>query len=226
MQYDDVMARLESMGSERDRQGMGRFGINVESAYGISIYELRKIAKEIGTDHDLAQQLWDSGIHEARILASFIEDPEQVTDKQMECWVADFNSWDLCDQVCGLFEETPFARQKIVEWSRRDEEFVTRAAFAMIAGLAVHDKKAPDESFEPFLDLIVEQATDERNFVKKAVNWALRNIGKRSLRLNQRTIAIAADLRDSPDKAARWIGSNAYRELTSDKVQQRLLAKR
>jgi 3-methyladenine DNA glycosylase AlkD len=222
MNCDMVIARLESMGSERDRQGMGYFGINVDNALGISIYELRKVAKEIGKDHDLALQLWDSGIHEARILASYIEDPHQMTEAQMERWVADFDSWDLCDQVCGLFEETPFVHQKIDEWSRREEEFVKRASFALIAGVAVHDKKAPDELFEGFFLLIVEQSKDDRNFVKKAVNWALRNVGKRNHSLNQHAIAIAAELKGSSNRAARWIGSNAYRELTSNKVQDRL----
>jgi 3-methyladenine DNA glycosylase AlkD len=222
MDCDIVIARLRSMGSEHDRQGMGRFGINVDNALGISIYELRKVAKEIGTDHDLALQLWDTGIHEARILASYIEDPHQMTEAQMERWVADFDSWDLCDQVCGLFEETPFVHQKIFEWSRRDGEFVKRAAFALIAGVAVHDKKASDDPFESFFPLIVEQSTDNRNFVKKAVNWALRNVGKRNHSLNQQAIAIAAELKESSDRAARWIGSNAHRELTSNKVQDRL----
>jgi 3-methyladenine DNA glycosylase AlkD len=219
---DDVMARLRELRNDENRAGMARFGINTETAYGISIYELRPIAKEIGTDHDLAQELWATGVHEARILASYIDDPAQVTDEQMEQWVADFDSWDLCDQVCGMFERTPHARRKVLEWSERDEEFVKRAAFAIVAGLAVHDKKAPDSDFEEFFPLIVAQSTDGRNFVKKAVNWALRNIGKRNLALNQRAIELAAQLKESDDRTARWIGSDAYRELTSEKVQARL----
>jgi 3-methyladenine DNA glycosylase AlkD len=220
--YDEVIARLHSMGNEHNRQGMGRYGINIDNALGISIYELRKVAREIGVDHDLASDLWDSGIHEARILASYIADPGLMTDDQVERWVADFDSWDICDQVCDLFERLPAVEEKIIAWSRRDEEFVKRAAFALIAGVAVHDRDASDEQFVPYLQLIREQSTDNRNFVRKAVNWALRNIGKRNRNLNQQAIALSAELKDSDDKAARWVGSNAYRELTSNKVQDRL----
>jgi 3-methyladenine DNA glycosylase AlkD len=219
---DEVMARFRGLRNDEKRAGMARFGINTETAYGISIYELRPIAKEIGTDHYLAQELWASGVHEARILASYVEDPSQVTEEQMERWVADFDSWDLCDQVCGMFEQTSHARRKVVEWSERDEEFVKRAAFAIVAGLAVHDKQAPDSDFEAFFPLIVAQSTDGRNFVKKAVSWALRNIGKRDLHLNQRALEVASRLKESCDRTARWIGFDAYRELSSEKVRARL----
>ena len=222
MKHEDVIVRLRSMGSEYDRQGMGRFGIKIENAFGVSIHELRKLAKEIGTDHDLALDLWDSGFHEARILAGFIDDSDMVTEAQMERWVADFDSWDLCDQICRLFEKTPYVQRKINEWSDSDEEFVKRAAFVLIAGVAVREKQAPDEQFLGYLRLIREQATDDRNFVRKAINWALRNIGKRNRRLNQSAVSLAMELKESGDRSARWIGSNAYRELTSEKVQDRL----
>jgi 3-methyladenine DNA glycosylase AlkD len=220
--HNEILARLRSMGSENDRQGMARFGINTEHALGISIYELRKVAREIGTNHELALQLWATGVHEARILASYIDDPAQLTAEQLETWVADFDSWDLCDQVCGLFEQTPFVHRKIIEWSRREEEFVRRAAFAMIAGLAVHDRQLSNSVFEQYFRLIVESSTDERRYVKKAVNWALRNIGKRNPVLNQRATMIAVHLKQSKSRSARWIGSNAYLELTGEKVQSRL----
>jgi 3-methyladenine DNA glycosylase AlkD len=200
---------------------MARFGINPENTLGISIPPLRTLAKEIGKDHDLAQALWATGIHEARILAAFVDDPRQVTEGQMESWVADFDSWDVCDQVCGnLFDRTPFAYEKAVEWSGREEEFVRRAAFALMAYLAVHDKKADDAKFEPFFPLIIGASTDERNFVKKAVNWALRQIGKRSRYLHERAIEVAREISKIESKAARWIAADALKELESDKIQK------
>jgi 3-methyladenine DNA glycosylase AlkD len=199
---------------------MARFGINPENTLGISIPTLRSLAKEIGKDHALAEELWTSGIHEARILAAFIDDPKQVTEEQMDRWVAEFDSWDVCDQACGsLFDRTPFAYQKALEWSARDEEFVRRAAFALMAYLAVHDKKAGDDKFEGFFPLIVAAATDERNFVKKAVNWALRQIGKRNQNLNAKAIETAQDISKIDSKAARWIANDALKELTSDRIK-------
>jgi 3-methyladenine DNA glycosylase AlkD len=220
--YGDVIDRLKSMGSEHNRQGMGRYGINVDRALGISIYELRNVAKEIGTDHQLALELWDSDIHEARILASFIADPDALSETEMERWVSDFDSWDMCDQVCDLFQRTPFARRKVLEWAQRQEEFVRRAGFVLIAHFAVYDKQAPDDFFTDYFPLIREGARDDRNFVNKAVNWSLRNIGKRNLELNQRAIELAAELKESSDRAVRRVGSAAWRELTSDRVQARL----
>ena len=181
---EEILARLHSLANPANVAGMARYGINTHNTLGISIYTLRPLAKEIGRDHQLALALWDTGIHEARILASYIDDPRQVTEEQLEHWVADFDSWDVCDQVCELIGMTPYAYQKVFEWSERAEEFVKRAAFALIAELAVHDKSAPDEKFEQFLPLILRESTDVRNYVKKAVNWALRNIGKRDRRLN------------------------------------------
>ena len=202
--------------------GMSKFGINPENTYGISIPKLREIAKDIGKNHQLALELWKSDIHEARILASFIDEPEKVTENQLEKWVRDFDSWDVCDQVCNLFEKTPYAYQKAIEWTNRKEEFIKRAAFALMAGLAVHDKEASDEQFEQFFPLIRKAATDDRNFVKKAGNWALRNIGKRNKALNERAIEIAREIQEMNSKTAKWIASDALRELSSQAIQKRL----
>ena len=223
MQAEDVLKRLESLADPEAVAGMAKFAVGGQHTLGISVPTLRRMAKEIGKDHDLAQELWASGIHEARLLATMIDMPKQVTEKQMEAWVTDFDSWDVCDQCClNLFRKTPFAYDKAEEWSRREEEFVKRAGFALIATLAVHDKKAADETFIAFLPIINREAVDERNFVKKAVNWALRQIGKRNLNLNQAAIQTAQEIQQWDSKSARWIAADALRELTSDKVQQRL----
>jgi len=222
----EVLVRLRAMASRRNAEGMARFGIRpATTTLGISIWDLRKLKREIGTDHRLARQLWASEIHEARILASFVEDPARVTEPQMDRWVRSFDSWDIVDQVSALFAATPYARAKIREWSTRDEEFVKRAAFALIAELAWFDKTMTDRQFEAFFPLITRASTDERNFVRKAVNWALRNIGKRNRRLNRSAVALARKLRASESRSARWIGADALRELTSDKVRQRLSAR-
>jgi len=218
----DILMRLKALSNPKAVSGMSGFGINPKDAYGISIPQLRKIAKGIGRDHELAKQLWGSRIHEARILASYIDEPMKVTEAQLEKWVKDFDSWDVCDQVCDLFEETPYAYKKATEWSSRKEEFVKRAAFALIAGLAVHDKKASDNQFEQFFPIIKHEATDDRNFVKKAVNWALRNIGKRNKRLNAKAIKLARGIHKMDSKTAKWIASDALRELTSQAIQKRL----
>ena len=218
----EVLARLKGMRNEKNRAGMARFGINTENAYGISIRDLRPLAKAIGRDHDLALQLWRTGIHEARILASFIEEADKVSEGQIDAWVADFDSWDLCDQVMDLFIATPFADGKIHAWASAEPEFVKRAAFAMIAGRAVRQKKLPDETFLAYLELVEAQAGDPRNYVKKAINWALRQIGKRSAWLHPKALALAERLATSDDKARRWIGRDAVRELTSDAVKKKL----
>jgi 3-methyladenine DNA glycosylase AlkD len=226
MQYEEVLDQLNSLANPEAVKGMARYGISPGNALGISIPGLRKVAKQIGQNHDLAQQLWSSGIHEARILASMIDDPKQVSEAQMEDWVKDFDSWDVCDQCCSnLFDRTVLAREKAIEWSFRSEEYVKRAGFVLMAGLAVHDKKATDESFLEFLPVIKREATDDRNFVKKAVNWALRQIGKRNLNLNQIAIQTAQEIQTSDSNSARWIANDAWRELTSEKVQQRLRQK-
>jgi 3-methyladenine DNA glycosylase AlkD len=223
MKYETLLKKMESLSDPKAVEGMARYGINPEKAYGISIPRLRRMAKETGKDHGLAQRLWSSEIHEARILASMIDDPQQVTQEQMENWVKDFNSWDLCDQCCSnLFEKTDLAPKKAVEWSSREEEFVKRAGFVLMARLAVSDKKAEDCLFEEFFPLIKREAIDRRNFVKKAVNWALRQIGKRNPNLNARAIETAEGIQKIDSKSARWIASDAIRELTSAAVQKRL----
>ncbi len=223
MQYEDIVKRLKSLSDPEAVKGMARFGINTENTYGVSIPNLRRIAKEAGKDHALAKELWASGIHEAKILASMMDEPQLVTEEQMEVWVKDFNSWDVCDQVCmNLFDKVPLSWQKVIDWSRREEEFVKRAAYALIACLAWHDKEAEDEKFVELLPVVVKGAMDERNFVRKAVNWALRHIGKRNLNLNKAAIETAREIQGIDTKAARWIASDAIRELTSEVVQKRL----
>ncbi len=223
MQYQEIIQKIRSLADPAAVKGMARFGINPENTCGVSIPDLRKMAKEIGKDHVLAQQLWASGLHEARLLAAFIDRPEMVTEAQMESWVSDFDSWDVCDQCCGnLFDRTEFAHRKAIEWSEREEEFVKRAGFVLMATLSVHDKKAGDEAFIKFLPIIKREATDGRNFVKKAVNWALRQIGKRNSDLNRAAIATAEEIRQIEAKSARWIAADAIRELAGEAVQKKL----
>jgi len=223
MQYDEILRKLKSLADPKAVEGMARFGINPKNTYGVSIPNLRTMAIEIGRNHLLAQQLWSSGIHEARILASMIEGPEMVTEEQMERWVKDFDSWDVCDQCCSnLLDKTKFAYRKAVEWSERHEEFVKRAGFVLMAALAVHDKKAKDEEFLKFLPIIKRESIDNRNFVKKAVNWALRQIGKRNINLNKAAIKIAKDMQGIDSNSAKWIALDARRELTSETIQKRL----
>jgi 3-methyladenine DNA glycosylase AlkD len=205
---------------------MARFGIDTNGRLGISIPQLRKIAKETGRDHKLALALWETAIPEARILASMVDDPAQVTSTQMNAWVRDFNSWDICDQVCSnLFDKTSSAWEKIGEWATDESEFVRRAGYVMIACLAVHDKNAPDQAFTAVFPIITAGSTDPRNFVRKAVNWAIRNIGKRSLTLNKAIITLSEEILAIDDKTARWIARDALRELTGEKIQARLRKK-
>ena len=223
MKYEKVLEKLKSMANPKNVEGMARYGINPKNNLGISIYKLRPVAKDIGKNHELALKLWDSGIHDARLLACFVEDPKKVTADQMDSWAKDFDSWDICDQACtSLFDQTYFAWNKIIEWAERDEEFVKRGAFSLIAGLAVHDKKADDSKFEDLFRIIKRESIDERNYVKKAVNWALRNIGKRNKALNKKAVKTAREIRKIDSRTARWIASDAIRELTSEKVQKRL----
>jgi len=223
MDYEEVISRLNSHSDPSAVEGMARFGINSTNTLGVSIPTIRKIAKEIGSDHSLAQELWASKIHEARILAPMIDDPKQVTQTQMEQWAKDFDSWDICDQCCSnLFDKTTNAFQMARKWSSRNEEFVKRAAFALVAALAVHDKKSTNAQFQSFLPIIERESTDERNFVRKATNWALRQIGKRNMRLNILAIKTARQIQRKNSKSARWIASDAIRELTSASVQKKL----
>jgi 3-methyladenine DNA glycosylase AlkD len=224
--FKQVMAKLQSLTRPDQLEGMARFGIADEGRLGVSIPQLRKMAREIGKDHALALGLWGSGIPDARILAAMVDEPEKLSARQMDEWVCGFNSWDVCDQVCmNLFDKSPLAWKKVREWSKRDEEFVKRAAYALIACLAWHDKSAGDDQFMGLLPIIRRGARDERNYVKKAVSWALRHIGKRNLQLNKAAIAEAAIIAELDSKAARWVASDALRELRSEGVRRRIKGK-
>ena len=220
---DDVLAELRAKANPANVAGMARFGIVGAQRLGISMPELRRIAKTAGRDHQLALALWRTGIPEARIVAALVDQPGQLTEQQMDDWVAEFEAWDVCDQVCmNLFDKTPLAWKKVRDWAERDEEFVKRAAFALLACLAWHDKTAADERFVELLPLIKRAATDQRNYVKKAVSWALRTIGKRNAQLNQVAIQTAREIQQLDAKAARWIAADALRELDGEAVQKRL----
>ncbi len=224
MDYDDIIARFESLTDKAAVEGMSRYGITGSKVYGIKIPVLRKLAKEAGKrNHELALRLWSHGSREARIVASLIEDPKQLTEQQMDAWVQDFDSWEVCDQtIMNLFEKVPSSWGKAIQWSRAGEEFVKRAGFVMMARLGVSDKKAGDSKFETFLPIIKRGASDNRNFVKKAVNWALRQIGKRNGHLNAKALETAYEILHIDAKSAQWIARDAIRELESDAVRKRL----
>ena len=227
MEYEKVIEKLKYLSNPKAIIGMVRYGITPENTYGVSIPNLRKIAKEIGINRKLAQQLWITNIRETKILASMIEDPEMIAEEQIEDWVKGFNYWEICDQCCmNLFEKTEFAYKKAVEWSSGGKEFVKRAGFVLMARLAVSDKKTDDDKFEKFFPIIKKEATDDRNYVKKAVNWALRQIGKRNLNLNGKAIKIAKEIQGMDSKSAKWIASDAIRELTSEAVQKKFILKK
>ena len=224
MRFETIIEKLKSMADPDVAEGMAKFGINPEKTLGVQVHRLRELAKEIGYDHEIAARLWASGIHEARILASIVDEPGEVTVEQMERWAMEFDSWDVCDGCCSnLFEKTPFALDRAVEWSGREEEFVKRAGYVLMARLAVGKKKATEEQLESFLPHIIRGAEDERNMVKKAVNWALRQIGKHNPRLNRLAIHTGKKIAEMDSKSARWIASDALKELRSDAVQKRLL---
>lgn len=223
MDVEHILAELHARADPQARAGMASFGINMERGLGVSVKKLRELGKSMGKDHETALALWGTGVHEARILASVIDDPKAVTEVQMEAWVRGFNSWDLCDQVVNnLFAKTQWAYAKAFAWAGREEEFVRRAGFTLMASLAVHHKSAPDEKIAAFLPVIERHASDERNFVKKAVNWALRNIGKKNAALNAQALESAARILSQDTKPARWIARDAVRELTGEKVKKRL----
>ena len=209
----EALARLRAEANPANVAGMARYGISTAGTLGVPMPRLRRLARECGKSHALARELWDSGIHEARILASLVEVRADVTSRQMDRWIRDVDSWDVCDQLCqNLFRYTPVAFDKAVRWSRARPEFTRRAAFSLMAGLAVKSK-APDEAFLRLLPLIAAAAGDERNMVKKAVNWALRQIGKRNAALRPRAIATALEIQRMDSRAARWIAADALREL-------------
>lgn len=218
MDVKDIIRELKPLESPKNREGMARFGIVSETAFGIPLPKLRALAKKIGKNHELAQKLWKENIHELKMLACFIDEPKKVTEAQMDKWTNEFYSWDICDQCCSnLWDKTEFAWKKPSEWAKSDKEFVRRAGFVMIAALTVHDKKADDSRFIQFFPLIKKYSTDERNFVRKAVNWALRQIGKRNKNLNKQAIKVAEDIKKIDSKSAKWIAADAMRELKSRK---------
>jgi 3-methyladenine DNA glycosylase AlkD len=223
LEVKQVIDRLKSISDPKAVEGMARFGIQSSNSFGVSVPKLRTLAREVGRDHLLASQLWETGLHDARLLATMIDDPRQVTVAQMEKWVRDFDSWDVVDGCCGnLFDKTPFAVSRAKEWCRREAEYEKRAGFALMAELAVHDKNATDQVFLDFLPLIIGGASDKRNFVKKAVNWSLRQIGKRNLKLNKAAAKTALKIRKMESGSAKWVASDALRELKSPQVQERL----
>ena len=223
---EEILQKLKAKARPDQLEGMARYAIVGEGRLGVSVPEMRKIAKDSGKNHELALELWKTGIPDARIVAGMVGEPDKLTEKQMEDWVKDFDSWDVCDQVCmNLFDRSPLVVKKIHDWADREEEFVKRAAFALIASLAIHDKKAEDEKFINLFPVIKDGATDERNFVKKAVNWALRNVGKKNPALNKAAVKLAQEIKELDTKPARWIANDALRELESAAVQQRLRKK-
>jgi 3-methyladenine DNA glycosylase AlkD len=226
MRCGEVLNILKKLGDPRNVEGMARFGIKPAVALGVPKPALRKLAKDLGQDHHLAQQLWASGIHESRVLASMVDDPVKVTGAQMEAWANDFDNWDICDQCClNLFWKTASAYEKAEKWSANGGEFVKRAGFALMASLAIHDKKEGDAAFGRLLTIVKREAADDRNYVRKAVSWALRQIGKRNAGLRQKAIEVALELQQAEPKSARWIGSDALRELSSEAVRRRVNAK-
>ena len=226
MHCAEVLDVLKNLSDPRNVEGMSRFGIKSAVVLGVPKPALRGIAKDLGKDHHLAQQLWASGVHEARILASMVDDPKKVTGAQMESWANDLDNWDICDQCClNLFWKTAFAYEKAGEWSANDKEFVKRASFVLMASLAIHDKKEGDAAFGRFLTIVKREAADDRNYVRKAVNWALRQIGKRNAGLRHKAIEVALELQQAESKNARWIGSDALRDLSSEAVRDRVKSK-
>lgn len=226
-QLEDVLAELRARASEQVKKGMARYAIPSEKALGIPVGALRAMGKRLGPNHELAAELWATDIYEARMLATFVDEPELVTPAQMDAWCRDFDSWAICDTACfALFDRTPHAFRKVEQWSKKNDEFVKRAAFALLASLTVHDKAADDAAFLRCLPLVERAAEDPRNFVMKAVNWALRSIGKRSAVLHAEAVQVSRRLAARPEPAPRWVGKSALRELESASVLRRLKAKR
>jgi 3-methyladenine DNA glycosylase AlkD len=223
---EQALTWLKRHSTKRNREGMARYAIPSDNALGVSVSNIRVLAKRLGRNHGLAAALWDTGVYEARMLTSFVDEPARVTPAQMDRWCRDFDNWAICDTLCfHLFDRTPHAWQKVAQWCDRDEEFVKRAAFALLWGLTVHDKQADDARFAQGLRFIERAATDERHFVKKAVNMALRAIGKRNPALDAAAVTAARRLADAPQTVARWVGKDALRELTSRGVTRRLAAR-
>ncbi|MDP7201145.1 MAG: DNA alkylation repair protein [Dehalococcoidia bacterium] len=224
-QYEEVLEKLRALADPESLAGMAGYGIRTGRSWGVTLPKMRSLAREIGVSHRLAERLWDAGIRETRLLATMVDDPKVLTEEQAERWVKDLDSWDVCDGCCMFLARAELAPRKCVEWSARDEEFVKRAGFVVVARLAVGDETAGDELFEGFLPIIKRESTDQRNYVRKGVNWALRQIGKRNPALNRKAIETAREIQRMDSRSARWIASDALRELTGQAVQERLLAK-
>jgi 3-methyladenine DNA glycosylase AlkD len=215
----EILAEMRTLANPAARESMARFGIQAENVIGLSVPQIRLIARRTSRSQPVAEQLWDTGIHDARILASLVADPNVISPETMDKWAQETDSWDICDACCGnLFDRTPHAWRKIRQWAPDEREFVRRAAFATLATIAVHDKKAPDHLFMTALPLIEKYAFDDRNFARKGLNWALRNIGKRNPVLRKAAIACAERVRDQNSKASRWIGTDALRELKTSLI--------
>ncbi len=223
----EVLGWLKAAGSRKQRDGLLRYGIVAPKAFGVSVGTLHELARRAGRDHDLALALWETGWYEARMLTAFIDEPGRVTSAQMDRWAADFDNWAICDTLCfHLFDRAPARWRKVAPWCRRREEFVRRAGFALLACLAAHDREAPDSAFLRHLPLIERGATDERNFVKKGVSWALRLVGRRSPAVHAASMKLAARLAASPDPSARWVGGDALRDLGKPAVRKRLASRK
>lgn len=216
-QVRSLLAELEQLGTEENREGMARYAIVSDKIFGVPMPVLRDFAKRVGRNHELAAALWETGYHEARITAALVDDPAKVTPAQMDAWARDFDNWAVCDAVCmHLFDKSEHAWAKVFAWSKKKDEFVKRAAFALIASIAIHDKrKEIDDKFVEALALIERESTDNRNFVKKAVNWALRHIGKRNADMHERAVEVSERLAASSDKTAQWIGKDAVKKLAA-----------
>jgi 3-methyladenine DNA glycosylase AlkD len=225
-QVQSALGWLREHATDSTLKGMARFAIPAGNALGVSVGDIRKLGKSLGRNHELAAALWSTKVYEARLLACFVDEPKRVTPEQMEQWALEFDSWAICDTACfALFASTPAAWEMVERWHHRREEFVRRAAFAMIASLVLHDKRGTDQAFVRGLELIESGAADSRNFVKKSVNWALRTVGKRNRALNAAAIVVAERLAASTDAAERWVGKSAVKELTGAAVARRLAGK-
>jgi 3-methyladenine DNA glycosylase AlkD len=226
-QVKAVLAELKRLGTKSTRDGMTRYGMPTDKAFGVPVNAIQRLARSIGPNHALALALWDTGWYEARMVAAYVGEPARLTPAQMDRWCREFDNWGICDTVCFvLFDRTPHAWSRIPKWARQKDEFVRRGGFVLMACLALHDKAADDKSFTTLLPLIERGATDERNFVKKGVSWALRAVGRRSTTLHNEALAVSRRLGDSSSAAARWVGKDALRELTSPAVARRLSAPR
>ena len=223
---NEILKKLKSLSRLDQLEGMARYGIVTNNRLGVSIPDIRKISKDFGKNHETALNLWKTGYQDAKITAALIDEPDKVTESQMNEWVKEIDSWDVCDQICmNLFDKTPYAWGKIIEWSKRDEEFVKRTAFSLLACLAWHDKNADDNKFIRYFPLIKKNSSDERNYVKKAVSWSLRHIGKRNINLHKAALTLAYEIKQIDTKTAKWIGSDVIRDLNSDPTLRRLKIK-